>query len=312
MTPFFSIIIPLFNKEKYIQNTIESVLKQSFQDFEIVIINDGSTDNSLFIINHFKDERIKIVTQKNRGVASARNKGIELAEGKIIAFLDADDNWLPNHLQEIFELSEEKIECGMFCSRYTIKIKENHFEKVSFKNNIADNYKGIVEDFFKTSLKNRVALTSALAVKKEVFEKIGLFNESYSNGEDTNLWIKIALNYKIAITNKVTCIYNFASNNMSKNTIINQKLSDFKEFENDEKNNQSLKQFLDVYRLEYALKYKVAGNNKKSKEYLKNINPNSIPLKTKVLLNLPSVILQILLKFKHFTRQKGYDFSVYK
>lgn len=66
MKPFFSIIIPLFNKEKYIQNTIESVLKQSLQDFEIVIINDGSTDNSLSIINRFEDKRIKIVTQKSR------------------------------------------------------------------------------------------------------------------------------------------------------------------------------------------------------------------------------------------------------
>lgn len=310
--PFFSVIIPLFNKELSIQDTLLSVLKQYFNDFEIIIINDGSTDNSLKIVQSFNDSRITIFSQKNAGVAIARNKGIQFSNGKYIAFIDADDYWFPNHLQLLNKLIIDYPECGMYCSRYKIKISKNTCIINHFNNSLTTTFNGIIPDFFKTSIKNRVALTSALAVKKDVFENIGFFNESYSNGEDTNLWIRIALKYKIAITNKETCIYNFSSNNMSKTAIIKQKLSNFKEFENDEKNNQSLKQFLDVYRLQYALKYRVGGYNQKSKEYLQNINPNFIPFKTKILLKLPTSILRILLKLKHFTRQKGIHFTVYK
>ena len=98
---FFSVVIPLYNKANYIENTLKSVLDQTFTDYEIIVINDGSTDESEAVVRQFNDKRIQIFHQKNQGVSVTRNLGIEKSTGKLIAFLDADDYWLPNHLQEL-------------------------------------------------------------------------------------------------------------------------------------------------------------------------------------------------------------------
>ena len=96
----FSIVIPLYNKELSISNTIQSVLDQTFQNFEIVIVNDGSTDNSVKEVEEFDDKRIRLIHQKNQGVSAARNRGIEEAKYEWVAFLDADDLWMKEHLEE--------------------------------------------------------------------------------------------------------------------------------------------------------------------------------------------------------------------
>src|SRR5699024_6424946 len=94
----FSIVIPLYNKELSITNTLQSVLNQTFTDFEVVIVNDGSTDNSVEKVEAFNDPRIRLIHQANAGVSAARNKGIEEANYDWISFLDADDLWMENHL----------------------------------------------------------------------------------------------------------------------------------------------------------------------------------------------------------------------
>ena len=110
--PFLSVIIPLYNKESYIKNTLRSVLEQNFTDFEIIIVNDGSTDNSLEIVSSFKDERIQVIHQPNSGASSSRNKAIQSAKTQYIAFLDADDFWFPNHLEELVQLIQDFPNCG--------------------------------------------------------------------------------------------------------------------------------------------------------------------------------------------------------
>lgn len=97
-----SIVIPLYNKEKQIAHTLQSVFAQTFQDFEIVIVDDGSTDNSVMEVKKFDDPRVLLIQQSNAGVSAARNRGIEEANGELIAFLDADDEWMPEFLQTIF------------------------------------------------------------------------------------------------------------------------------------------------------------------------------------------------------------------
>src|SRR5690606_20866460 len=99
----FSVVIPLYNKELSIRNTIQSVLNQSYQNFEILIINDGSVDGSVDIVKNIKDERIRLNHQNNKGVYSARNKGIQEAKSEWIAFLDGDDLWEINHLEEVIK-----------------------------------------------------------------------------------------------------------------------------------------------------------------------------------------------------------------
>jgi glycosyltransferase involved in cell wall biosynthesis len=112
----FSIVIPLYNKEKYIKRAITSVLDQTIQDFEIIVVNDGSTDNSTNIVKSITDNRIKLINQENQGVSVARNTGIENTKNEYIAFLDADDKWEPYFLEEIRKLIEINKSAGLFAT----------------------------------------------------------------------------------------------------------------------------------------------------------------------------------------------------
>ena len=92
-TPFFSVVIPLYNKEDTVLRALESVRQQTFNDFEVIVVNDGSTDNSYYVIEHYDKLKIKLLNQENKGVSFARNRGVEEAKAELIAFLDADDEW---------------------------------------------------------------------------------------------------------------------------------------------------------------------------------------------------------------------------
>uniref|UniRef100_UPI004049235E glycosyltransferase family 2 protein n=1 Tax=Flavobacterium sp. TaxID=239 RepID=UPI004049235E len=308
---FVSVIIPLYNKDFSISKTLNSVLKQTFINYEIIIVNDGSTDNSFNVVSQFSDDRIKLFQQENKGAAAARNFGIEKSNGNLIAFLDADDYWFPNHLKEIVKLYEDFPNCGIYCSRYTMKITKNLILKIDYGTNLKNNYRGEILDIFKASMRYRVALTSALVIPKKIFTTDFMFNTEVSSGQDLELFTKIAIQNKVAITNKTTVEYNFSlENQLSKTPITKKKLLNLSQFKKDEKNNLSLRKYLDLYRTEYALQFRIAGNITKSKMYLKDIT-TQIPIKTKILLLTPIFILPILLKIKHFFKKKGIDFSVY-
>ncbi|GAB1857518.1 glycosyltransferase family 2 protein [Flavobacteriaceae bacterium MHTCC 0001] len=311
LAPQFSVIVPLYNKENYIKNTIGNVLNQTFKNFEIIVVNDGSTDRSLDVISRIEDKRIKIINQENKGVSVARNKGIVSANAQYIVFLDADDLWFTNHLEELKLLVNDFPNCGMYCSRYKTKISHEKIINNSFSYSIQDNFRGIVPNFFEASLVNRVAFTSALMIPKKIFKECGMFDINLSNGEDWDLWVRIALHYKVAITSQVTAIYRFEiSNSLSKIKFSEKKTLDFKKFECHEKRNSSLKLLLDIYRLEYALQYRISNNIEQSKALLKEIN-NEIPIKAKILLKLPPSFLSVLLRIKHYLKSKGISFTVY-
>jgi glycosyltransferase involved in cell wall biosynthesis len=310
--PYFSVVIPLYNKEKYIQNTLESVLNQTFADFEIIIVNDGSTDNSEAIVKQFTDNRIRYYKTENQGVSTARNFGVEKSTSVFIALLDADDYWKHNHLEELHKLTIDFPNCGMYCSRYLTKISQNKHLKNDFAGTISSDYRGIIFDFFLCSLKDRIATCSSVAFSKKIFEHFMGFNTSISNGEDTELWIKIAIKYPIAITNKETAIYQFdLPKTLSKTKISNRKMIDLEQFTLDESLNESLKKFLNIYRIEYALHYRIEGNYIKSNQYLEKINIKTLPFKTRLLLKTPALFLSVFLQLKRKLKKIGVDFTVY-
>lgn len=309
---FFSVVISVYNKSKTIQDTLQSALNQTFIDFEIIIIDDGSKDESASIIATFNDAKINYFYQENAGVSVARNSGIEKSAGKVIAFLDADDHWYPNHLQVLHDLIQQNPYAGIYASRYISKVAENKFLKNHFLN-LAENYGGIVPNFFHSSLINRIALTSAVAIPKTVLDEIGVFNPEIFSVEDLDLWIRIALKYPVAITNAVTVEYNAMDNNsISKLDIHHKKLIDLSKFKKAEDSNKSLKAFLDVNRMDYALKFKISGNLKSSKEYYNAIAKENITLKNWFVYHLPRWIQLPLLKFKKKLLKNGVDFSVYR
>ncbi|WP_449398447.1 glycosyltransferase family 2 protein [Chryseobacterium wanjuense] len=200
-----SVVIPLYNKEKYIQETIRKVLNQTYQNFEIVVINDGSKDRSPEIVNEIDDPRIKLINKQNGGVSSARNLGIEKAQYEYIAFLDADDEWLPNHLEEIHNLiNEYKDSADVFVTNFSRKYSTGE----NINNRKPDELsKGLVKDYFKIVNKKGLIHTSCVCVSKSALLKVNLFDERLSKGEDIDLWLKLSKEFGIAYSPVITELY---------------------------------------------------------------------------------------------------------
>lgn len=314
MKPLFSIIIPLYNKEKEIRQTLESVLLQSFHDFEVLVINDGSTDSSEAIVRSFLDERIKLQTTANQGVSKARNKGIALAQGEIIAFLDADDYWYPNHLEDLFQLYQQFPEAGLLATNYELYFGENSIVQPTFDAIPTSDWHGIVPDFFKSSMRYRLAWTSAVAIPEKVLNKIGNFDESITlgAGEDTDMWIRIAIAFPVAFTTSMSARYNMsAQNKISFSETTKRQFAKLNKFKDEEKTNSSLKKFLDLYRVVYALKHKLAGDSQNFEFYYAAIDLKNCSVKSRILLNSPRFILQNLMRLNKTLNSNSMYFDWY-
>ncbi|WP_299254936.1 glycosyltransferase family 2 protein [uncultured Aquimarina sp.] len=292
--PFFSIIIPLYNKENSIAKTLQSVLNQTYTDYEIVIINDGSTDRSEGIVNGYNDKRVHCFSTKNNGVSKARNLGVEKAKGKLIAFLDADDYWYPNHLEIIFRLYQKFPNAGLFTTSYEKRFNAQSTFLANFKNIDANgNVLIMVDDFFESSTIDTIAWTSACAVPKKTLDTIGVFDTSITHGagEDTDLWIRIALKYKVALATYITATYNLDANNRISNTdTLKRNFQDLSKFKKEEKTNPSLKNYLDQNRYAISLLYKSAGDSKTAKKYKEEIDYKNLNTKQKILLATPKFL----------------------
>ena len=204
-----SIIIPLYNKENYIARTLNSVLAQTFQHFEVVIVNDGSTDNSVSKVEKFTDARIRLIHQQNAGVSATRNRGIEEAKYELIAFLDADDEWKPDYLQTQYGLYQKYPECSVYACNYELcesngKITPTLINKLPFRG--AD---GVLNNYFEVASCSHPPLwTSAVIVKKAAIQSIGGFPVGIKSGEDLLTWARLAVKYKVAYTISVQAIFN--------------------------------------------------------------------------------------------------------
>ncbi|CEA15290.1 hypothetical protein ING2E5B_0523 [Fermentimonas caenicola] len=182
----FSVIIPLYNKELSISNTIQSVLDQTFQNFEIVIVNDGSTDNSVKEVEKFDDKRIRLIHQENKGVSAARNRGIEEAKYEWIAFLDGDDLWEKEHLEEYTIAIQSAPNLNWVCSGYTSKTKKKEIDHIYSKG-------GVLTNVFEDLINGLSIHTSTVCIKKKLFDKYPdlYFRVGMNNSEDREVWYKL-------------------------------------------------------------------------------------------------------------------------
>lgn len=213
-----SVVIPLYNKEQSIASTLQTVLKQTYQDFEIVIVNDGSTDHSVEEVAKVTDPRIRLIHQSNAGVSAARNRGIEETKGDYIAFLDADDVWKPDYLKTQYELTLKYPGCSVFASNYEFKdtqekVTPTIIRKLSFKG-----VDGILSNYFEVASCSHPPLwTSAVMIKKSAIQSIGGFPAGIKSGEDLLTWARLACQYSIAYTKKSQAIYNLGEGYDKKN-----------------------------------------------------------------------------------------------
>ena len=210
-----SVVIPLYNKEKVIVKTLDSLKRQLLETFELIIVNDGSTDNSLEVVGAYfqtnmlfaKRINLKLIQQKNAGVSAARNRGIEEASGRYIAFLDADDEWDSKYLVSMIDLIDRYPTCRVFASSYCFK-RKNGISPIYLKS-IFQGKTGILENYFVIAANSQPPLwTSAVIVEKEAICSIGGFPVGVRLGEDLVTWAKLACRYKIAYTKSSLAIYN--------------------------------------------------------------------------------------------------------
>lgn len=181
-----SVIIPLYNKEREIGDTLRSVLAQTLQPAEIVVVDDGSTDRSAEIVRGICSPLVKLVTQPNAGECAARNRAIAESTGDYIALLDADDTWEPGFLEEIAAMIAEFPGCGVYSTAFNIVSHDGRFPART------PSERGVVANFFRDSAHRYISIPSASAVPRAVFEAVGGFPEGMKIGGDMYMWIKIA------------------------------------------------------------------------------------------------------------------------
>lgn len=204
----FSIIIPLYNKENVVSATLRSVLNQTCQDFEIVVVNDGSTDKSVDVVRSFNDRRIRIVNQENGGVSTARNRGIAEAGYDFLSFIDADDIWEADYLETQKKMIERFPECSVFACNYFLKQigKERVPAKILGLKSNDDMF--ILDNYFEVASRAVPPLwTSAVVVRKEAIVETGGFMTGVKSGEDLLAWARLAIKNKIAFCRHPKAVY---------------------------------------------------------------------------------------------------------
>lgn len=215
----FSVIIPLYNKEKHVKSAINSVLQQTYQKFEIIVVDDGSTDSSCQEVLSVKDSRIKLYKKNNEGVSSARNYGIRNSSYEYVGLLDADDVWKPSFLDSMSRLISKFPKAGAYATSYEF-IKAGIVQQAELNINLKPRESEIV-DYFKGALKQPLISASSVVIRKHVFESLGMFSVDINKGEDLEMWCRIALNYDIAFLNSVLASYYLDAENRSTNKETN-------------------------------------------------------------------------------------------
>ncbi len=210
--PLVSVIIPAYNSARYITDTINSVLQQSVTDFEIIVVDDGSTDDLKEVLAPYTDKnQIKYIQQVNQGVSVARNQGYKISQGKYIAFLDADDVWLPDNL----EAKLNKFKSGDFglvhADAFVIDERSSPLEQV-----LAGKEGNLLEDMLAWN-GTQVPGPSSILVKREVMDNVGFFDDRLSTSADQDFFIRVAVQYQIGRVDKPTWMYRIHGNNMHKN-----------------------------------------------------------------------------------------------
>ena len=207
----FSVIIPLYNKAPYVAKAIQSVLAQTFTDYELIVVDDGSKDGS----GEIADQAIKghdhcrLLKQNNTGVSMARNNGVAASQGDYLCFLDADDWWEPTFLEAMAGLIESFPQAGIYVCNYTIVNETRHKTRVA-KVGVGEGFEQGCINYCKAYASTMyMPLTSiSVAIPRRIFEEVHGFPKGIKLGEDFLLWVRVALKYKVAFLNKPLAFYN--------------------------------------------------------------------------------------------------------
>ncbi|MEM9907315.1 MAG: glycosyltransferase family A protein [Cyanobacteria bacterium P01_D01_bin.44] len=191
--PKVSVIIPAYNSMAFLPETLDSVLTQTFADFEVLIVNDGSTDQLVEWASGLSDHRVRLINQANQGCAIARNTGILSSRGAYIAFLDADDIWEPTKLEKQVAILESSPNIGLVNTWISnIDAQGDRVGKLSGSDAEGYVWESVIED-------NPIMCGSIPMIRRQCFERVGLFDQSLRSAEDWDMWIRIAEKYEFAV-----------------------------------------------------------------------------------------------------------------
>lgn len=203
-----SIVIPLYNKAQQVTQTLNSVLAQTFTEFEVIVVDDGSTDGSAEVVAQISDPRIKLIRQSNAGVSAARNRGIAEAKGEFIALLDADDCWKPSYLATQHSLTEIYKDCDVFAVGYEFVDQSGTTTPTLINHLSFTGDHGVLSNYFEVASCSHPPICSiSVMARKHALEAIGGFPVGVATGEDLLTWARLACNYSIAYCKTPLAVY---------------------------------------------------------------------------------------------------------
>ena len=267
----FSVILPLYNKAPYVAKAIGSVLLQTFADYELIIMDDGSQDASYDVASKAIEGRANchIYRQKNAGVSMARNNAVALSQGDYLCFLDADDWWEPAFLEEMHRLIDDYPEAGIYGTCYTIVNETRRRTRrapIGVEPGLKKGYINYCQVYSKTMA--MPLWTGAVCIPRSIFGEMQGFPEGIKLGEDFLLWIKIALKYKVAFLNKPLAFYNQDVEMAGRGVVRKGYDPDsfmtfhFDQFAEQEKQNPDLKVLLDRLRVYSLLRFRFSNSHR--------------------------------------------------
>jgi glycosyltransferase involved in cell wall biosynthesis len=307
-----SVVIPLYNKGPHIRRALDSVIAQTRGDFEVIVVNDGSTDKGPEAVQELADPRIRLISQSNGGASTARNRGVREAKFDLIAFLDADDRWEPRFLETVLRLRERHPGAGAYATAFSIRKPDHTEHLVRYGGIPAAPWEGIIPDYFDSVIATPPVCASSVAIPKRVFEAVGYFPEGVSRGEDSDMWLRVALHYPVAFSHYIGGTYCQDSENRACNQAVVSKdpliLSTIRKALPSVKASLSFTRKLEIYHdtivVEYARALLLDGRRAEARHLLaKQIRPRKDGFVLQVLAALPSRLLVLSLtarrKLKH-------------
>lgn len=208
-----TIVIPLYNKESSIATALDSVLAQTYPNFEVIVVDDGSTDGGAAVVEGYTDARIRLIRQENAGVSAARNRGIEEAKGEHVAFLDADDEWMPEFLAEIVALQQEFPDCKAQATSY-VQCQNGERKNIELNRLLFTGERGVLTNYFEVAThSNPPVWTGAVCIEHALLQELGGFPLGIKSGEDLLTWARIATRTHWAYSLKTYAIFNMEGYN---------------------------------------------------------------------------------------------------
>ncbi len=306
----FSVVIPLYNKEAHVLKTLKSVLQQRFRAFEIIVINDASTDNSLEIVKSINDKRIRIIEhEKNRGLSATRNTGISNAKNDYIAFLDADDYWHVSFLEHIALLIKKYPDEGVFATFYEENFKG---KTLNPKIKIPDYKKGtsfLITNFFELNMGRLILTQSCLVVKKEVLKNINGYDIAVTFAEDIEFYIRCFSKHNLAYHYETCHTQNTTVNaSLTQSSTLNKTYPDLTK-----KLGLSIDidKFIYFYMYCFCQRLKLEKRADDVRKLRRQIKKKHLSYFQVMLLYLPQNLYYIVVKIKSFLMRLGVQINTY-